>query len=700
MRAVSVKTKVVLVVTLGILLLGGINIALQAFASLRRNEADSVLRFSQAAESFESLLDQNLNSLSLAVEAILADEAAMDAFAAGDRTALAARHGLLFKSMKERFGIDQYQYHVPPATSFLRLHSLKTFGDDLSVFRKTVVEANSLKKPVVGLEVGRGGPGTRVVYPVSRDGRHIGSVELGGSIAAILENVRKTFKLEFAVGIKPAVFEEAGRLDAGKDDVAAREVLYYAFSSDIARAAAASSAAVGDKLELGGSSYMLGAFPLKNYSGQEIGHVLLVEEISSSHAALVRDIIAAALSSGLIMLATLALVVGVTVRSLRPLKAAVMMLKDIAEGEGDLTARLEVKGGDEIGQMASYFNLSLEKIGKLVLEIKEQAGVLTGIGFELSSNMNETAASVNEISANIESIKNQTVNQSASVVETKATMDRITENVGKLNALVERQSASVEQSSSAIEEMLASIGSVTQGLAKNAENVRELAAASEEGRTDLGAVSESIREVARESEGLLEIAEVIQAIAGQTNLLSMNAAIEAAHAGEAGKGFAVVADEIRKLAESSADQSKTVSASLARIKDAMDRINASTGVVLRKFEDIDSKIRTVAEREQVIRNAMDEQSSGSKEILTAIGELNEITGQVKSGSDEMLAGSREVILESANLGRIAEEVAGGMNEMAAGVGQITVAMNRVNDIGRENKESIDALVAEVGKFKV
>jgi methyl-accepting chemotaxis protein len=147
----------------------------------------------------------------------------------------------------------------------------------------------------------------------------------------------------------------------------------------------------------------------------------------------------------------------------------------------------------------------------------------------------------------------------------------------------------------------------------------------------------------------------------------MNAAIEAAHAGEAGKGFAVVADEIRKLAESSADQSKTVSASLARIKDAMDRINASTGVVLRKFEDIDSKIRTVAEREQVIRNAMDEQSSGSKEILTAIGELNEITGQVKSGSDEMLAGSREVILESANLGRIAEEVAGGMNEMAAGV---------------------------------
>jgi methyl-accepting chemotaxis protein len=97
---------------------------------------------------------------------------------------------------------------------------------------------------------------------------------------------------------------------------------------------------------------------------------------------------------------------------------------------------------------------------------------------------------------------------------------------------------------------------------------------------------------------------------------------------------------------------------------------------------------------------MDEQGAGSKEILTAVAQLNEITTQVKSGSDEMLIGSKEVIRESANLGRITEEVSGGMNEMAAGVEQITIAVNRVNDISQTNRQSIDKLMAEVGKFKV
>ena len=145
--------------------------------------------------------------------------------------------------------------------------------------------------------------------------------------------------------------------------------------------------------------------------------------------------------------------------------------------------------------------------------------------------------------------------------------------------------------------MLANIASVTGVLNSDARNVAELAAASEAGRADLASVSERIREVARESEGLLEISSVIQNVASQTDLLSMNAAIEAAHAGESGKGFAVVADEIRKLAESSGEQSKTISASLKRIKDSMEAITLSTDKVMDQFEDINSRIRAVSERE-------------------------------------------------------------------------------------------------------
>jgi methyl-accepting chemotaxis protein len=248
--------------------------------------------------------------------------------------------------------------------------------------------------------------------------------------------------------------------------------------------------------------------------------------------------------------------------------------------------------------------------------------------------------------------------------------------------------------------MLANIQSVTQTLVRNAENVKDLTDASEVGRTGLQEVASDIQEIARESEGLLEINAVMENIASQTNLLSMNAAIEAAHAGEAGKGFAVVADEIRKLAESSGEQSKTISSVLKKIKESIDKITKSTDAVLNKFEAIDNGVKIVADQEENIRNAMEEQGEGSKQILNAIGQLNEITQMVKGGSMEMLEGSREVIQESKNLEAVTQEITNGMNEMATGADQINVAVTQVNNISGSNKENIEILVREVSKFKV
>jgi methyl-accepting chemotaxis protein len=377
-----------------------------------------------------------------------------------------------------------------------------------------------------------------------------------------------------------------------------------------------------------------------------------------------------------------------------------LRMKDIAQGEGDLTSRITIQANDEIGEMGTFFNQTMEKIQNLVKSIKNQTVTLSDIGSELASNMTETAAAVNEITSNIQSIKGQVVNQSASVTETSATMEQITLNLDKLNSLVEKQTANVSQSSSAVEEMLANIQSVTQTLVKNGANVKELADASEVGRSGLQDVAADIQQIARESEGLLEINAVMENIASQTNLLSMNAAIEAAHAGEAGKGFAVVADEIRKLAESSGEQSKTISSVLKKIKDSIDKITRSTDAVLNKFEAIDSGVRTVSDQEENIRNAMEEQSAGSQQILEAISQLNEVTQMVKASSKEMLEGSREVINESKNLANVTQELENGMNEMAAGAEQINIAVNRVNEISVDNKSNIDVLVTEVGKFKV
>jgi methyl-accepting chemotaxis protein len=395
------------------------------------------------------------------------------------------------------------------------------------------------------------------------------------------------------------------------------------------------------------------------------------------------------------------LIAAITGRSIaKPIVRVAATLRDISEGEGDLTHKIAISSKDEIGDLAHYFNLTLEKIRTLVVTIKSKSANLFDIGNELASNMTQTAAAVNEITANVQSIKGRVINQSASVTQTNATMEQITVNIDKLNGHVENQSASVAKSSSAIEEMLASINSVTATLEKNARNVRELLEASDVGRAGLQDVAADIQEIARESEGLLEINAVMENIASQTNLLSMNAAIEAAHAGEAGKGFAVVADEIRKLAENSSEQSKTISTVLKKIADSINKITTSTNDVLGKFEAIDGGVKTVSEQTENIRNAMEEQSVGSRQILEVISQLNDITRMVKGGSEEMLEGSKEVITEGKNLEMATQEITGGMDEMVIGTEQINSAVNQVNTISDQNKHTIDSLVKEVSRFKV
>ena len=402
----------------------------------------------------------------------------------------------------------------------------------------------------------------------------------------------------------------------------------------------------------------------------------------------------------LILLLAIVIIYFVSRKIIKPIQRAVSALKNIAQGEGDLTVRLPVHGNDEITDMSEYFNETIAKISASIQIVGTNSKIMEEVGNELAANMTETASAVNEINANIDGVKQQAMTQSASVTETAATVEEIVRTIKQLNTSIEMQTASVAQSSSSVEEMVANIASIGQTLGKTDDVINNLTVATGDGKATLVTSNTVTQKIAEESGSLLEASSVIQHIASQTNLLAMNAAIEAAHAGESGKGFAVVADEIRKLAEESSMQGKTITATLKSLSGEIDTLSTSSKTVEEKFNIIFNLAEQVKEMSNRLTESMREQEHGSKEVLTAIKNINMITTEVQAGSEEMLKGGEGVAEEMRKLDNLTRVITDSMNEMASGVMQINNTVQDVREITQKNKQSIENLASEVSKFKV
>ena len=368
--------------------------------------------------------------------------------------------------------------------------------------------------------------------------------------------------------------------------------------------------------------------------------------------------------------------------------------------QGDLTDRIQVKWRNEIGQILTSLNTAIDHSHTMLSVLHDEVDKMKAVGSDLSSNMEETAAAIRQIGGNVMNVKEKAITQSASVTETVATVEQIN---GKLNRLVqgiETQTENISESTAVITHMAENTVRISKTLEESNALIKTVYGQTKLGKDGARTANEVVTQIAERSEALLEASQVIQNIASQTNLLAMNAAIEAAHAGEAGKGFAAVADEIRKLAEESNTQGKQIGVVIKESTEIIGRLTEAGAQAEKTFIDVYESVSKISEKEDSIVQVMYEQETNGKQVLEAIKKINDVTAEVSSGSAEMLEGGNQIAVEMRKLADITRETTDSMNEIASGAEQITNAVEEVNEITQKNKVSIENLANEVGKFKL
>ncbi len=385
----------------------------------------------------------------------------------------------------------------------------------------------------------------------------------------------------------------------------------------------------------------------------------------------------------------------------RPLHGAVRISQDIGEGRlhSEVDPRL-LRLGDEFGTLMGALKAMQEFLSRSVREIDGCARVLRDVGTQLQSAISDNSNVVESLEVIVEDVGQQVESQGAGIQQTSGNLESIVASIRAFEEAIVSQEVSISQSSSAITQMVSSIGSVSRSVARMQGEFTELVKTSEVGREKLASVSDTISLVLEQSGKLLEANGVIQGIATQTNLLAMNASIEAAHAGDLGRGFAVVAEEIRKLAELSGEQSHEIGTNIGSILEEIEVAVAAARDSEQSFGEILGKISQLNRFEQEIDASMKEQNAGSEQIMAAMENINEVTVRVRQGIGDIAARSQVIQKEMGNLTTVSRKMVGEIQKMNDNKDIITLSTKTLAEAGVQNSGQIDALSAIVAQFKV
>ena len=453
--------------------------------------------------------------------------------------------------------------------------------------------------------------------------------------------------------------------------------------------------------ELDGQKYLSYYFPFNDQNGEYLTTILIAQKL---------DILTSVASKiftpffGAILLFTILLLVGFTLliqwKVRKPLAKVHKAVANLSSGDADLTVRLNENGGDEFARLCAEVNKFIAMLQQIIIDLNYSQRTLQVVSENLGTNAQSSASATAQILANIESVRKQTMSQTKAVTNTTNVLEKSAQSMDILTDMIGRQSDGISNSSAAIEEMLGNISAVSASSHKMAETFKQLEGTVDNGNTKLARLTEKVNQIAEESEMLMQANSMISRIASETNLLAMNAAIEAAHAGDAGKGFSVVAEEIRKLAENSAVQSKNITSELKEIsnsiQDVVDLSRQSQSAFVDIVEQISSTDRIINE----IDNSMSEQEIASRQVFDSLAGMKNQSQEVSDKGLEVSKSILAVTQDMTSVNQISNTIQGSMDEMSTGMQLIGDGTQGVSELASRTKDSVEDMSGKLGQFKV
>ena len=373
---------------------------------------------------------------------------------------------------------------------------------------------------------------------------------------------------------------------------------------------------------------------------------------------------------------------------------------NLNSGDKDLTRRIKVRHNNEISHVKQSVNAFVDIVHETVKGIGSANLNLKNTFNNVKECLDETQAHINSISNEIEKATETLASEDASVMTTSSSVTQISQSIEGLNGMIQMQAASISQAGASIEQMIGNIRAVTGSIEKMSSEFEELNRATDEGVQKNLAVNELLGVILEQSQKLRETNLIISSISSQTNLLSMNAMIESAHAGEAGKGFAVVAEEIRKLADTSASQSKIISENLKTIAENIGKVVESANASKASFELVSQKARNTSQLVDTILGAMSEQNEGSKQVMEALGSMNQTSTEVQTSSREIENGTKEILSAISTLKESSSNMSSSFSEIVSTTKATEQATGRLNRLAMEMAVAVNDISEKIDEFKV